>query len=114
MELVKQKKYIVYLTEFKEDKLMNFYKGTYRGDYFNEKHLFVDVIEIKSQPETFRGYSGYYLSMKRNDLMLFPKNIYTFHDVEKVKENGKRAIQSMEKRSLDMVLKKLVNETFEW
>jgi hypothetical protein len=37
MELVKRKEYIVYLTEAREDKLMNFYKGIYRGDYFNEK-----------------------------------------------------------------------------
>ncbi len=111
MELVKQKEYIVYLTEFKEDKLLNFYKGTYRGDHYN-KHIFVDVIEIKSQKDTFRA--GYYVSMKRKDLTLFPTSVYTFQDVEKVKENGKKAIQSMEKRSLDMVLKRLVNETFEW
>jgi hypothetical protein len=114
MELVKRKEYIVYLTEAREDKLMNFYKGIYRGDYFNEKHVFVDVLEIKSQPDIFMGHSGYYVSIERNDVMLFRKDIYTFHDVEKVKENGKRAIQSMEKRAVNMVLKRLVNETFEW
>jgi hypothetical protein len=37
-----------------------------------------------------------------------------FHDVEKVKENSKYAIQNMESRSLDMILKRLVNEHFEW
>jgi hypothetical protein len=114
MELVKRKEYIVYLTESKEDKLMNFYKGTYRGDYFNEKHVFIDVFEIKSNPEAMIGHSGYFVSIKRNDVMLFRKDIYTFHDIKKVKENGKRAIQNMEKRSLDMILKRLVNETFEW
>ena len=120
---MKRKEYIIYLTERREDKLMNFYKGTYRGEqYFNpyvfvdciHKHVFVDVIEKKSYPETFQGYSGNYVSIKRNDLMLFPKDLYTFHAIEKIKENGKKAIQNMEKRSLDMVLKRLVNETFEW
>ena len=36
-----------------------------------------------------------------------------FYDAEKVK-SAKKAFQSMEKRSLDMVLKRLVNENFEW
>ncbi len=109
------KQYIVYLTEYKENKLMNFYKGTFRGDhYFQDKYIFIDVIEMKRELTTFMGRSGYYVSMKINNIMLFSKNIYTFCDIEKVKENGKKAIQSMEKRSLDMVLKRLVNETFEW
>lgn len=110
MELVKQKEYILYLTEYKQDKLMNFYKGTYRGNYyFNTDYIFVDVIEIKSEPVN----SGY-VSVKRKDLMLFRKDIYTVHDIEKVKENGKQAIKNMEKRALDLVLKRLVNEHFEW
>jgi hypothetical protein len=46
--------------------------------------------------------------------MFLPKNVYTFHDVDQVKENKKNAIHRMEKRSLDMVLKRLVNEHFEW
>ena len=37
-----------------------------------------------------------------------------FHDVEKVKENRKKAIQNMESRALNLVLKRLVNEHFEW
>ena len=37
-----------------------------------------------------------------------------FYDVEKVKDNREKAIQNMEKRALDLILKKLVNEHFEW
>ena len=115
MELVNTKKYVMYLSAYKDDKLMNFYKGTFRGVHsLQDTLIFNDVIEMKSEPTTFRGHSGYYVSMKRNDLMFFRKDVYTFHDIEQVKENGKRAIQRMEKRSLDIILKRLVNEHFEW
>jgi hypothetical protein len=39
---------------------------------------------------------------------------YTFYDVEEIRENGKKARQNMEQRALNIVLKRLVNETFEW
>jgi neutral trehalase len=39
---------------------------------------------------------------------------YTFYDVEEIRKNAKKARQSMEKRSLDIVLKKVVNENFQW
>jgi len=109
MELVNRTEYIMYLTAEKHDKLMNFYKGTFKGVHSIKNHLiFIDVVKT----ETERMHSNY--SMTRHDIVFFPKNVYTFHDIKKVKENGKKAIQSMEKRSLDMVLKRLVNEHFEW
>ena len=37
-----------------------------------------------------------------------------FYDVEEVRENAQRAIQTMEQRTLNMILKRLVNEEFEW
>ena len=37
-----------------------------------------------------------------------------FYDIEYIKENAQRAIQQMEQRSLNMILKRLVNEEFEW
>jgi hypothetical protein len=37
-----------------------------------------------------------------------------FYDVEKIRENSQRAIQSMEHRSVNMILKRIVNEEFEW
>ncbi len=38
---------------------------------------------------------------------------YKYYHAEKVK-NGQKSIQNMEKRALDLVLKRLVNENFEW
>ena len=38
----------------------------------------------------------------------------TFYDLEEIRENGKKARQHMEQRALDIVLKRVVNETFQW
>ena len=116
-ELVNKKKYIMYLTAHKEEKLINFYKGTFRGVHSIRKNLiFNDVIETKTYPDEiiYLGHRGRQTALIRYDLIFFQNDVYTFHDVDQIKENGKRAIQSMEKRSLDMVLKRLVNEHFEW
>ena len=50
-----------------------------------------------------------------------PVKIFTIWDeyieiteMNKISKKGKKARQQMEKRSLDMVLKRLVNEHFEW
>jgi hypothetical protein len=39
---------------------------------------------------------------------------YTFYDIEEIIDNGKKARQTMEQRALDMILKGLVNEQFQW
>ncbi len=39
----------MYLSAYKDEKLMNFYKGTFRGfHYLLKTHVFVDVIEMKA------------------------------------------------------------------
>ena len=35
-------------------------------------------------------------------------------DIDDIRSKGKKARQAMEKRALDKILKKIVNETFEW
>ena len=117
MELTRQKKYIAYLTAHKEEKLMNFYKGTFRGIHrIQNKLIFDNVIENKTYPEEiiYLGHRVRQSALIRYDLIFFDNDVYTFHDIDQVKENKKNAIQSMEKRTLDMVLKRLVNEHFEW
>ncbi len=37
-----------------------------------------------------------------------------FYDAEEIKGNAKKARQQMESRALNQVLKRIVNETFEW
>jgi hypothetical protein len=37
-----------------------------------------------------------------------------FYDIEEIKDKSRKAIQSFEKRSLNLILKRLINEEFEW
>jgi len=46
-------------------------------------------------------------------IIFFDYKKYNFYDFNKV-VNAKKARENMEKRALDMILKRLVNEHFEW
>ena len=37
-----------------------------------------------------------------------------FYDVQKIRENAQKAIQTMEQRTLNIILKRLVNDEFQW
>ena len=115
--LVKEKQYIMYLTDYKEDRFTNFCKGMFRGVHSISKYLiFINVIEKETYPEEilYLGNRCRQTALVRKDLMFVENDAYTFHDLDQLKENKKKAIESMEKRSLDIVLKRLVNEHFEW
>jgi len=103
----------MYLTQYKEDRFVNFYKGMFKGVHcINKNLIFIDVVETKRYPDEI-GHRGW-TELIRNDLLFVPNDTYTFHNIDQVKENKKKAIQNMEKRSLDLILKRLINEQFEW
>lgn len=85
--------------------------GTYIGRVFDDEEEYVlkDVIQ-KNKP--FVSY------IMRKPRKIKPNAVFTskviVYDLEEIRENGQRARQNMEKRSLDMILKRLVNENFEW
>jgi len=37
-----------------------------------------------------------------------------YYDIEEIRDNARKAVQSMEQRSLDLILKRLINEEFKW
>jgi len=37
-----------------------------------------------------------------------------FYDIEEIRDNARKAIQSFEQRSLNLILRRLINEEFEW
>ena len=37
-----------------------------------------------------------------------------FYDLVEIRDNARKAVQSMEQRSLDLILKRLINENFQW
>jgi histidinol phosphatase-like PHP family hydrolase len=106
--LIIDHKYIIYKDI--DDKFLNYTIGTFKGHHFKQKHIFVDV--RKREIEFIE--SGRYLSLYHYDLLLLENDKYIYHDIEKVKENAKKAIQNMEKRALTQILGRLVNEQFEW
>jgi hypothetical protein len=85
--------------------------GTYIGRIFEDEEDFVlnDVIQ-KNKP-----FVSYFMRKPRK---IKPYAVFTttvvVYDLEEIRENGKKARQSMEKRALDKILKKIVNENFEW
>lgn len=104
--------YKIYGVEIKTRLYIGYYLDWYtvNGDKY---YTFIDVIEkIKPKPicSVFVCTSR---KIKRYDYLDFcSKNIV--YDLEEIRENGQRARKAMEKRSLDIILKRLVNETFEW
>ena len=53
------------------------------------------------------------LSKKLEGVSYFSRE-YTFYDVEEIRKNGKKSRQTMEKRALDIILKRVINENFQW
>ena len=70
----------------------------------------------------FDFYRYSYMSGDRDKFAWFRNNslsyFYTiddeFYDVDYIRLNSQRAIQTMEQRALDKILKRLVNEEFQW
>jgi hypothetical protein len=63
---------------------------------------------------TFDFMTSIMVIMKNGDKKIqFMYDDY-FYDIEEIREKGKKARQAMESRALDKILKKIVNENFEW
>ena len=111
-ELVQGKQYIIHRSD---NKFKTFWKGIFRGEYqryFENAPNLVFVECVRSDLNSEPDYGMLTIGPYKNRLDFHKTDI--FHDVEKVKDNRKNAIQNMEKRSLDMVLKRVVNEMFQW
>ena len=85
--------------------------GTYIGRVFDDEddYILKDVVQ-KNKP-----FLSYFMRKPRkikHTAVFSPNDIV--YDLEEIRQNGKRARQSMEQRSLDIILKRLVNENFEW
>ncbi len=91
------------------------YIGTYRGPINNKyfpayMNVLWDVkMRIKNKSNKSKTKTDPILvqnvSILKND---------TVYDLSKIKDTARKARESFEKRSLDQILKKLINEHFEW
>jgi hypothetical protein len=85
--------------------------GTYKGEHAKGPlyyYLWDVTVYLRNTNIKFTRKDESYLGA----LLLNSKDI--FYDLEKIRENAQRAIQQMEQRSLNMILKRVVNEEFEW
>ena len=85
--------------------------GTYIGSVFDDDddYILKDVVQ-KNKP--FASYSMRKPRKIKHTAVFTPNDIV--YDLEEIRENGQQARQAMEQRALDMILKRLVNENFEW
>ena len=67
----------------------------YRGTFIRMTCFTVLIKSTKKNEEQFMHYDKFY-------------------DVEDIKFNANKARQNMEKRALDTILKRIINENFEW
>lgn len=100
---VKGKTYYIHAhyKEEKDKKYIGEFSHNQDVEYFGGRHYFT-FRNVKSITENL---SARYLSFCVTD---------TYYDVEEIRENAQRAIQNMEQRSVNMILKRLINEEFQW
>ena len=91
------------------------YIGTHTGFVRDPQHGYVMyyILDNVTNYRSFWSWSKKNLHEKLKGDAFF-SSTDTFYDLEEIRENGKKARQSMEQRALDIILKQLVNEHFEW
>jgi hypothetical protein len=75
----------------------------FKGMIFNDYQRAIDIDVININMNFTRATCRH---------LFFEEDYY--YDPEKIRENAILAKQSMEQRALDMILKRVVNENFEW
>jgi len=107
----KLKKGVNYLIRSKDNKDRNMYYGTF--NQYETKNgneflcAFINILAHETNDE-MEMVSVIFYTHKH-----YAFGDYNFYDHKKVID-GKKAKRNMEKRALDMILKRLVNEDFEW
>jgi hypothetical protein len=89
------------------------FKGKYKTSFSNEHCCYYSFTNV--QMKTF-GNSKF--SDPKYSIIEYSHYVFTdtdtFYDIQQIRINKIKAIQCMEQRSLDIVLKRLVNENFQW
>lgn len=96
---------LVYNKRYCIETRKNIVNAIFMGSYNEKQHLY------------FSEFKCYNRKIKNSIFILYIHNnfkYYDYNDVEEIREKSKRARQQMEERSLNMILKKLVNEEFQW
>jgi hypothetical protein len=96
---------LVYNKRYCIETRKNIVNAKFMGSYNEKQHLY------------FSDFKRYNIKIKHGIFVLYIHNnfkYYDYNDIEEIREKSKRARQQMEQRSLNMILKRLVNEEFQW
>ena len=86
-----------------------YYIQTYKGEYI--KGMKFHHFEEHNTSRSFYDYVN--MIFERTTFYLFDEEDY-YYDPEKIRENAQKAREQMEQRALNMILKRVVDEHFEW
>lgn len=88
-----------------------FGKGVYKGEHYKGPRYYY----LWNVTVYLRGTNIKFTREDVNELgALLLDSRYQYYDLEEIKEKSKKARQQMEQRSLNMILKRVVNEEFQW
>jgi hypothetical protein len=89
------------------------FKGKYKTFFSNEYCSYYSFTDVKMRTIGDSRFGDPEYSIIEYSHYVFT-DIDTFYDIQQMRENKIKAIQSMEQRALDKILKNIVNENFEW
>ena len=85
----------------------------------HDTHLYFKMI-FNDYQTSFSNMGLDYINLNMIFIQKYSKDNFLFYeqdyyyDPEKIRENAQNARQQMEQRALNAILKKIVNENFEW
>lgn len=89
------------------------FKGKYKTFFSNEHCLYYSFTNIKMKTISDSKFGDpKYSIIEYSDYLFTDADI--FYDIQQIRDNKIKAIQCMEQRTLDIILKRLVNENFKW
>jgi hypothetical protein len=89
-----------------------YYIKTHDTHIYFKGMIFVDY-QIVIEHAVTLDYAKINMNFQRTTRHVFFETDY-YYDPEQIKDNAQQAREQMEYRSVDMILKKLVNEEFQW
>jgi len=109
MGLVFDEEYIIITKKMYKNKIqIKTYSGIYYGDYYSSiQYLFADVGRVN------KPYNVKYV-VKPLKIFTSTDQYIKLKEMEQILEKSKQAKENMEQRALKFILKKLINEEFEW
>lgn len=87
------------------------FKGKYKTFFSNQYCCYYSFTDVKMKTIDL-DFGGLKYGIEYNHYVF--TDMDTFYDIQEMRNNKIKAQESMEKRSLQMILSRIVNENFQW